>query len=99
MMMGRKMGKDTDALGIEDSSGLTDADWSEINRLKRIYDDRGRKALFKALADLMESDPVRSIRIIGAFFPSETRETVKDVLAAKDIEEEDLKQTVRNHTH
>jgi hypothetical protein len=29
---------------LEDTSDLTDADWAEINRLKRAYADGGREA-------------------------------------------------------
>ena len=60
-------------LEVVDPAGLTDADWVEINRLKSLYETGGRNALSKALAELGESDPVRSIRVLSAFFPETVR--------------------------
>jgi len=37
---------------VADSTGLTDADWAEINKLKRAYRDGGKKALNKAMGSL-----------------------------------------------
>jgi hypothetical protein len=34
---------------VEDPSGLTDADWAEINRLKRTLEEGGQKALSEAM--------------------------------------------------
>jgi hypothetical protein len=56
-----------DALGIEDTSGLTDADWAEINKLRRAYDTGGDKELVKAW-EIFAQDPVRAVRVLGAFF-------------------------------
>lgn len=50
-----------------DSSGLTDANWADINRLKRTYEEGGQQALSKAMADL-SGDPIRYMAVIGAFF-------------------------------
>ena len=46
-------------LEVLDTSGLTDADWAEINRLKSLYETGGRIALSKALAEL--GDPIKSV--------------------------------------
>ena len=62
-------------LGIADTTGLTDADWAEINKLKRAYETGGQSALSKAFQEL-DKDPVRAIRVIGAFFPEMVRESV-----------------------
>ena len=43
-------------LEVVDASGLTAADWAEINRLKKLCETGGRNALSKALAELGESD-------------------------------------------
>ena len=40
---------DPDDLGIVDTSWLTDADWAVINRLRRIHETEGQKAVRKAL--------------------------------------------------
>ena len=79
-------------LEVVDPSGLTDADWVEINRLKSLYETGGRNALSKALAELGESDPVRSIRVLSAFFPETVREALScDSMAEQGITAEDLK--------
>jgi hypothetical protein len=36
--------RSNDDLSVADTSGLTDGDWAEINRLKRAYADGGDKA-------------------------------------------------------
>ena len=66
-------------LEVVDASGLTAADWAEINRLKGLYESVGRNELSKALAELGESDPVRSIRVLSAFFPETVRGCLKGV--------------------
>ena len=43
---------DPDDLGIVDRSWLTDADWAVINRLRRIHETEGQKAVRKALRAL-----------------------------------------------
>jgi hypothetical protein len=69
----------TDNLGIADPSSLTDADWAEIDRLKRAYEVGGHKAFNEALKKL--DDPVLGIRVIGAFYPAMVREAIKDAMA------------------
>ena len=72
-------------LEVVDASGLTTADWAEINRLKELYETGGRNALSKALAELGESDPVRSIRVLSAFFPETVREALRESMAEQRI--------------
>ena len=50
-----------------DSSGLTDADWAEINKLKRAYKEGGKPALNKAMAILAETPAVHCRH--GRIFP------------------------------
>src|SRR4051812_29227590 len=57
-----------ESLEVVDSSGLTDANWADINRFKRTYEEGGQAALSKAMAELSE-DPIRYMAVIGAFFP------------------------------
>ena len=83
------MTKRADDLGVADTSGLTDADWAEINTLKRAYDDGGDKAFGKALKEL-DDNPVLGIRVLGACFPEMVREAIKDAVAANGMTEEDL---------
>jgi hypothetical protein len=84
-------------LKVVDTSGLTDADWAEINRLKELYITGGQESLLKALAELGESDPVRSIRVLGAFFPNTVRGALRDSMAAQGITAEDLRELIRKH--
>ena len=84
-------------LEVVDASGLTDADWAEINRLKSLYETGGRNALSKALAELGESDPVRSIRVLSAFFPETVREALTDSMAEQGLMAEDLRELIRKH--
>ena len=71
---------------------LKDADWAEINRLRAIYEQKGEKALSEALAKLTEQDPVRAAHVIGAFFPDELREAIRDAMAERGMTEEDLRE-------
>ena len=77
---------------IADTSGLTDADWAEINKLRRIWETKGTKALTKAFDQL---DPGRCFRIMAAFFPERVYNTIRDQMAEKGITEEDLKEMAR----
>ena len=83
----------TDDLGIADTSLLTDSDWAEINKLKRAYDEGGSKALSKALEQL-KKDPVRTFRIMAAFYPEKVREVVKDVVAELEEDFRELGQSL-----
>lgn len=88
------MSKKSEPLAVEDPSGLTDADWIEINRLKRVYESGGQKALSKALAE-MGSDPVRYMRVMAALFPNEVRNAIKDEMAELGLDENDIRELVR----
>lgn len=90
--MKKSMSDRDDELGIKDTSDLTDADWAEINKLRSIWETDGAKALTKAFDDL---DPIRSFRIMAAFFPEMVYNTMKDYMAEKGITEDDLKEMIR----
>jgi hypothetical protein len=76
---------------------LTDSDWAEINKLKRAYDEGGLKALSKALEEL-KKDPVRTFRIMAAFYPEKMREVTKDVIAELGMTEEDFRELSQSLT-
>jgi hypothetical protein len=82
-------------LGELDSSGLTDADWAEINKLRRAHEGGGQDGLSEAMSKLEKDDPVRYIRVAGAFFPDMVREAIKDSMAEAGITEEDVREMVR----
>jgi hypothetical protein len=90
-----EMTKKSDHLEVVDTTDLTDADWAEINNLKKAYDAAGQKALSAALEALAARDPIRAGRVLGAFFPDLVRETIKDKLADMGITEEDLRELIR----
>ena len=79
-------------LEITHPSDLTDADWAEINKLRRIWETKGTKALTKAFDQL---DPVRCFRIMTALFPERVYNTIRDQMAEKGITEDDLKEMAR----
>jgi hypothetical protein len=84
-----------DPLRVVDTTDLTDADWAEINNLKKVYDTAGERALSAALKAVGERDPIRAARVLGAFFPDLVRETIKDRLADMGITGEDLRELIR----
>ena len=87
--------KDEDELGIAGTSHLTDVDWAEINRLKRIHESGGGKSLKAALEQSRGDDPVRWTRIMAAFFPGRVRETIKDQMANAGIDVDDIREMLR----
>ena len=87
------MGEHDDELGIQDTSGLSDADWAEINKLRDAYKTGGQKALEGAWRKLTD-DPIRTVRVYGAFFPEKLMNTIKDVMAAEGMTLEGLKDMI-----
>jgi len=75
---------------VVDTSHLTDADWSEINRLQRAYEKGGTKAFSKALEELGDRNPVQYLAVASAYFPHEVREAVKDNIAAEGMTEDEF---------
>jgi len=84
----------SDPFEVVDPSGLSDADWADINRLRRIYKADGKDALSDALAELAKA-PIRYVHILGAIFPEMIREALKDEMAEAGIDEEDLRELIR----
>jgi hypothetical protein len=85
---------DDEPFEVVDSAGLTDADWTEINKLQTAYRKGGKKALNAAMAELAK-DPIRFATVIGAFFPDMIREAMKDAVAEAGMTEEDIREMVR----
>ena len=83
---------DPDDLGIVDTSWLTDADWAVINRLRRVHETEGQKAVRKALRAL---EPESYLRVAAAFFPDKVREAIKDEMAENGITEQDLRKMAK----
>jgi hypothetical protein len=79
-------------LKIVVSSHLTDADWAEINKLKRAFEHGGKIALSKAVEKL-GNDPIRYVNVMAAFFPEMIREKLKDSLA--DADADDVRELIR----
>jgi hypothetical protein len=74
-------------------SGLSDADWVEINKLRDAYRTSGQNALRDAWRKLTD-DPIRTVRVYGAFFPDKLRNTIKDVMAAEGMTVADLTEMI-----
>jgi hypothetical protein len=83
-------------LEVVDSSGLTDADWTTINKLRRTI-ERGGEG-FAAELKKLERDPLRYVRVIGAIFPDMVREAIRDALAEKGISADDLSEIIEKRT-
>jgi hypothetical protein len=79
---------------VADTSGLTDADWREINKLADAFDAVEKGALSKALEELAK-DPVRYVRIIGAIYPDMMRDAIRDNMAEQGVTEDDLRELIR----
>jgi hypothetical protein len=77
---------------IVDASKLTDADWAEVNMLRRAYEKGGQKAFSKALDELGERDPAQYLTIAAAYFPQIVRELIQDNIAAKGLTEEEFRE-------
>jgi hypothetical protein len=82
-------------LEVVDASKLTDAEWSEIGKLKKAYELGGQTALDKALQRLANEDPIRHFVILGACFPEEALQAFKDWMAEAGMTVEDLRELMR----
>jgi hypothetical protein len=80
---------------VVDPCGLTDADWTEINKLRRAYDAGGQKALTRAYRELGK-DPVRYIRVMKAIHPVEVLAAIKDAVAKRGLTEQDIMKAVKS---
>lgn len=78
-------------------SMLTDADWNEINNLKTLYISGGPMALVARVSHLKLNEPARYVAVWGALFPASLKEAVKDAMAEHGIDDEDLRQLVREY--
>ena len=85
----RKMAKGL-KLTVVDMSGLTDADWTGINKVMRACEAGGFNVFWDEIDKLI--DPVLQIRVAKAFFPDLIREALKDKMAEQGITHEDLKE-------
>jgi hypothetical protein len=62
--------------------------------LKKAYETDGPKGLDKAFEEL-SNDPIKYLRVVGAFFPNEMCESIKDAMAEQGITEEDLREIMQ----
>jgi len=76
-------------LDIADPSRLTDADWAEIKKLQNAYETGGQEALRAAYRELGK-DPVRYMRVMGALYPDEVRNSIKDAMVKRGLTEQDI---------
>lgn len=81
-------------LKVADVSGLTDADWTAINKVVSACEAGGFEVFWDEIDKL--GDPARQIKVAGAFFPDLIREALKDEMAEHGITQEDLKELLRS---
>lgn len=67
-------------LKIQDPSGLSDDDWTELGKLQRAYSLGGNESLSRVLDELLASNRMRAAAVIRALSPREVRETIDDEL-------------------
>ena len=77
-------------LKVVKSSHLTDADWAEINKVRRAYSEGGTKAADEIFEKLARDDLNRYLAITEAFWPGQALEAWKDATANRGLTEEDL---------
>jgi hypothetical protein len=80
-------------LKVVDTSGLTDADWSAINRVMCACELGGFEVFWDEIDKLMY--PGLRIRVAMAFFPDLVSEALKDEMAQQGTTREDLKVLLR----
>jgi len=78
-----------------DASHLTDADWAELNKLRRALETGGPEALSKAFANLANAGPLRYMNVVAALFPDMVREMARDKIAEMGMTEEDVRELIR----
>jgi len=79
-------------LAIQDTTGLTDADWAEINKLRNARKNGGAKAVKRVMQQLLAKDVIQYVRVIAAFFPDMMREAIRDQMAEAGITEQDIRE-------
>ena len=84
------------SLAVVNSSGLTDADWIEINKVRRAYERGGWDAFWSELETLGD-DLIVKIKVVGAFFPDAIREAIEDELAESGLALEDLREFLKKN--
>ena len=77
-----------------DATGLTDVHWAAIPKIKRAYEARNMDGFWVELERLGNGDWVFQITIASAFFPTQIREALMDVMADYGLTMEDLRETL-----
>jgi hypothetical protein len=90
------MAKKKTVLEVVNSSGLTDADWIGINKVRRAYERGGWDAFWSELETLGD-DFILKITVVGAFFPDAIREAIEDELAESGLALEDLREFLKKN--
>ena len=88
------MARKKPVLEVVNSSGLTDADWVQINKVIRAY-ERGGWDGFWSEFETLGDDLILKITVVGAFFPDAIREAIEDELAESGLALEDLREYVK----
>lgn len=59
-----------------DMSGLTAADWAELDKLKHALETGGQEALSQAQKKLRQADPICWFKIVRTFYPHLLRQII-----------------------
>jgi hypothetical protein len=82
-------------LEVVDTTDLTEAHCESIDRIKDAYEARGMDGFWDVLEMLGNDDFVFEITIASAFFPTQIREALKDVMTEYGFTMEDLREILR----
>jgi hypothetical protein len=66
---------------LADTAHLTDADWTEINKINQAYTKRGQRGFEKALDALYKRDQLRWLKVVWAYYPRAVRDAMSDTMA------------------
>ena len=88
------MAKNKPILEVINPSGLTDADWIEIHKVRRAY-ERGGWDAFWSEFETFGDDFILQITVLGAFFPDVIRNAIKEELAESGVTLKDLRKLLK----
>ena len=77
-----------------DTSRFTDADWAALAKLRDAHARGGKKAVETAMKEIQRGDLVTYVRIIGAYFPDQLREVLRDAMFDRGLTAEDLRELI-----
>ena len=85
-------------LEVVNPSGLTEADWIAVNKVRRAYERGGWHAFWSEFETFGE-DLILQIMVLRALFPDVMRKAIKDELAGAGFTLEELPELLKKTKH